>query len=148
MEKTITSKKKKSIVSKKSVSGKKKRKKKFKIPVKEIKEVESKMEGPTEVVPADEVPTQEVTKESPTASILPAHYTRLSPANFAGGENHAPHYTYPIETLEKARRALAEAHFAPHPEAIQREVYCRWPELKPRRRGRCNVEETCIQEEN
>jgi hypothetical protein len=61
-------------------------------------------------------------------------YTNVSPANFAGRAGGASHYSFPINTLKRARNALARAHFAPNPEGIRRAVLKKWPQLDPRKK--------------
>lgn len=60
-------------------------------------------------------------------------YKNVSPKDFAGGAGKAPKYTYPINTLKRAKSALKLAHFAPDPEGIKRAVYRKYPELKPKK---------------
>lgn len=54
----------------------------------------------------------------------------IDPVNFSGILPHVPK----LGTIKDAKLALASAHFAGSPEAIQREVYRRFPELDPRNR--------------
>lgn len=58
-------------------------------------------------------------------------YKSVSPKEFAG-----PDYTFPINSLARARNALARAHFAANPDAIRRKVYAKYPELKKRAEAR------------
>ena len=51
----------------------------------------------------------------------------VSRKNFAG-----PHGTYPIQDISHARNALVCPHFSPHPEAIKKKVYAKYPALKKR----------------
>lgn len=57
-------------------------------------------------------------------------YANLSPDNFAGNACGIPG-AYPINTIERARSALAYAHNAKDPDCIRRQVYKKWPSLKP-----------------
>jgi hypothetical protein len=56
--------------------------------------------------------------------------------NLPKGEFAGPEGTFPINTLARARNALARAHFSPNPGAIKRKVYAKWPELKARAKAR------------
>jgi len=60
-------------------------------------------------------------------------YKDVSPKEFAGASGGASKFSYPIDTLSRARNALARAHFAPDPEGIKRKVYRLYPELKKRK---------------
>ena len=57
-------------------------------------------------------------------------YKTVSPKAFAGKSGGANKFSFPINTLARARNALARAHFAPNPEGIRRAVYRKYPELK------------------
>lgn len=59
-------------------------------------------------------------------------YKNVSPKEFAGAKGGASKYSFPINTLARARNALARAHFAPNPEGIKKAVYAKYPELKKR----------------
>lgn len=59
-------------------------------------------------------------------------YKTVSPKEFAGKSGGASQYSFPINTLSRARNALARAHFAPDPEGIKAAVYKKYPELKKR----------------
>jgi hypothetical protein len=63
-------------------------------------------------------------------------YKNVAPKDFAGKSGGASRYSFPIDTLARARNALARAHFAPNPEGIKAAVYRKYPELKKRARGR------------
>lgn len=43
-----------------------------------------------------------------------------------------PDKTFPINTLPRARNALARAHFASNPEQIKKKVYAKYPALAKR----------------
>ena len=57
-------------------------------------------------------------------------YKNVSPKEFAGAAGGASKYSFPINTLARARNALARAHYAAHPEGIRAKVYAKYPELK------------------
>lgn len=63
-------------------------------------------------------------------------YKDVSPKSFAGKSGGASPYSFPIDTLARARNALARAHFAPDPEGIRAAVYRKYPELKKRKEKR------------
>lgn len=54
-------------------------------------------------------------------------YKSIKPSEFAGPEG-----TFPINSLARARNALARAHFAKSPASIKRKVYAKYPQLKKR----------------
>lgn len=58
-------------------------------------------------------------------------YKGLKKGQFAG-----PHETFPINTLVRARNALARSHFAEDPQAIRRKVYKKFPALAKRKKMR------------
>lgn len=60
-------------------------------------------------------------------------YKTVKKGDFAGPSGGAPKGTFPINTLKRAKNALARAHFAPNPEGIKRAVYKKYPELKARK---------------
>lgn len=59
-------------------------------------------------------------------------YKKVAKKDFAGPSGDAPKGSYPINTLKRARAALAYAHNAPDPAGIRRAVYRKYPELKKR----------------
>lgn len=59
-------------------------------------------------------------------------YKDVSPKSFAGAAGGASKVSFPINTLARARNALARAHFAPDPAGIKRAVYKKYPQLKKR----------------
>ncbi len=59
-------------------------------------------------------------------------YKSVKPKDFAGKSGGASSYSFPIDTLARARNALARAHYAPNPEGIRRAVYKKYPSLKMR----------------
>ena len=70
-------------------------------------------------------------------------YKRVSPKEFAGKAGGASRYSFPINTLDRARNALARAHFAPNPEGIKAAVYKKYPQLKKRREDRMGKKHDC-----
>lgn len=63
-------------------------------------------------------------------------YKNVKPSEFAGAAGGASKFSFPINTVVRARNALARAHFAPDPEGIKRKVYAMYPELKKRHEAR------------
>lgn len=63
-------------------------------------------------------------------------YKTVSPKEFAGSSGGASKYSFPINTLSRARNALARAHYAPDPAGIKAKVYKKYPELKKRKQKR------------
>jgi hypothetical protein len=59
-------------------------------------------------------------------------YKTLKPSSFAGASGGANKYSFPINSLARARNALARAHFAPNPAGIRAAVYRKYPQLKKR----------------
>lgn len=59
-------------------------------------------------------------------------YKNVSRKDFAGASGGASKFSYPINTLKRARAALAYAHNAPDPEGIRKKVFAKYPELKKR----------------
>jgi len=57
-------------------------------------------------------------------------YKKVSPKSFAGKSGGASKFSFPINTLARARNALARAHYAPNPAGIRSAVYKRYPQLK------------------
>jgi hypothetical protein len=57
-------------------------------------------------------------------------YKTVSPKEFAGSSGGSSRYSFPINTLARARNALARAYLAPNPEGIRAKVYRMYPELK------------------
>lgn len=54
---------------------------------------------------------------------------------FAGPAGGAPKGSFPINTLPRARNALARAHLAPDPKKLKAAVYKAFPELAKRNPG-------------
>lgn len=63
-------------------------------------------------------------------------YKNIKSADFAGKSGGTSPYSFPINTLARARNALARAHFAPNPEGIRAAVYRKYPQLKMRHEER------------
>lgn len=57
-------------------------------------------------------------------------YKDVSPKSFAGKSGGASKFSFPINTLARARNALARAHYAPNPSGIRSAVYKKYPQLK------------------
>jgi len=68
-------------------------------------------------------------------------YKTVAPKEFAGASGGTDKYSFPINTLARARNALARAHYAPDPAGIKRKVYAKYPELKKRALVRKKKEE-------
>ena len=71
-------------------------------------------------------------REKPGESNAGKYHTK---GPFAG-----PDKTFPINTLPRARNALARSHFAKNPEAVKNKVYAEYPALKERNKERQNDE--------
>lgn len=65
-------------------------------------------------------------------------YKTVSPKEFAGKSGGSSKFSFPINTIKRARNALARAHFAPNPAGIKAAVYRKYPELKKRAQKRGN----------
>jgi hypothetical protein len=63
-------------------------------------------------------------------------YKTVKPSEFAGAAGGASKFSFPINTMARARNALARAHFAPDPAGIKRKVYAMYPELRKRHEDR------------
>ena len=63
-------------------------------------------------------------------------YKTVPAKEFAGASGGASKFSFPINTLARARNALARAHYAPHPEGIRKAVYKKYPQLKIRHEER------------
>lgn len=63
-------------------------------------------------------------------------YKDVSPEEFAGESGGADKFSFPINSIARARNALARAHYAPRPEGIRAAVYKKYPELKNRHEDR------------
>jgi len=117
--------KKKRTDSKKLASINKKKKK----VAKQKKFLKKKVEVAKEVTVSREKESE--LKKKPGSSNS-GEYEDVSPTNFSGTAGGASPYSFPIDTLKRARSALARAHFASDPEGIERSVYRKWPELNPK----------------
>lgn len=71
-------------------------------------------------------------REKPGSSSA-GKYKNVSPKEFAGKSGGASKFSFPINTLARARNALARAHYAPNPEGIRGAVYRKYPELRKRK---------------
>ena len=60
-------------------------------------------------------------------------YKHVAPKDFAGAAGGASKYSFPIDTIERARNALARSHYAENPAGIRAAVYKKYPELKKRK---------------
>ena len=63
-------------------------------------------------------------------------YKNVSPKSFVGKSGGASKFSFPIDTLKRARNALARSHFATNPAGIKAAVYRKYPELKARAKAR------------
>lgn len=68
-------------------------------------------------------------REEPGSSSA-GKYKSVSPKSFAGAAGGASKFSFPINTLARARNALARAHYAPNPTGIRKAVYKKYPQLK------------------
>ena len=59
-------------------------------------------------------------------------YKHVSPKSFVGKAGGASKYSFPVDTIARARNALARSHYAANPEGIRAAVYKKYPELKKR----------------
>jgi hypothetical protein len=62
-------------------------------------------------------------------------YTHVANKNFAG-----PDKTFPINTLSRARNALARSHYSENPYEIKEKVYKKYPELEKRHKERTGID--------
>lgn len=60
-------------------------------------------------------------------------YKRVAKKDFAGPSGGSPQGTYPINTLKRAKAALAYARNAPRPAGIRRAVYAKYPSLRKKK---------------
>lgn len=63
-------------------------------------------------------------------------YKNVSPKSFAGKSGGASKYSFPIDTIKRARAALSYSRNAPNPEGIKAKVYAKYPQLKKRHEKR------------
>lgn len=61
-------------------------------------------------------------------------YKNVPKKDFAGKAGGASSFSFPINTLARARNALARAHYAPDPSGIRSKVYKKYPQLNPKRK--------------
>jgi hypothetical protein len=57
-------------------------------------------------------------------------YKHVAPKDFAGSSGGTSKFSFPIDSLARARNALARAHYAPNPAGIWAAVYKKYPQLK------------------
>lgn len=57
-------------------------------------------------------------------------YKNVAKKDFAGTAGGSSKYSFPINSISRARNALARAHYAPDPAGIRRKVYTKYPQLK------------------
>lgn len=72
---------------------------------------------------------EEKMKEKPGSSNV-GKYKKVAPKDFAGSAGGSSKYSFPINTLARAKSALKLAHNAPDPEGIRRKVFAKYPQLK------------------
>lgn len=60
-------------------------------------------------------------------------YKNVSPKKFAGAAGGASKYSFPINSLKRAKSALKLAHNAPNPSGIKAKVYKKYPQLKKKK---------------
>lgn len=61
-------------------------------------------------------------------------YKKVPPKDFAGKEGGSPAGSFPINTVKRAKAALAYAHNAPNPSGIKKAVHRKYPSLgKPKK---------------
>lgn len=63
-------------------------------------------------------------------------YKTVKPTSFVGAAGGASKYSFPVNTLARARNALARAHYAPDAAALKAAVYRKYPQLKKRAQAR------------
>lgn len=63
-------------------------------------------------------------------------YKTVKPKDFAGAAGGGSKYSFPINSIARARNALARAHFAANPAGIKAAVYRKYPELKKKKQMR------------
>ena len=76
--------------------------------------------------------TETKMKKKPGSSNA-GEYKNVKPSEFAGSFGGSSRYSYPINTLSRAKSALKLAHNAPNPAGIKRAVYKKYPELKEKK---------------
>jgi hypothetical protein len=107
------------------------------MPKKEAKKTVQEKEPRTRVAKGVTLPRgkMEEIREKPGSGSA-GKYKGISPSKFVGAAGKASKFSFPVDTLARARNALARAHFAPDPEGIKKAVYRKWPELKRRAKAR------------
>lgn len=79
---------------------------------------------------------QEKKMEKKAGGSSVGEYKNVKKSDFAGPAGGAPAGSYPINSLKRAKAALAYAHNAPNPAGIKRAVYKKYPALKKRHEAR------------
>lgn len=69
-------------------------------------------------------------KEEPGSSNS-GKYKNVKKKDFAGSAGGSSPYSFPINSLARAKSALKLAHNAPNPAGIRKKVYEKYPQLKP-----------------
>jgi len=93
-----------------------------------------KKEGKVTVAKGVKVATAKVAKmRKKEGSSNAGEYKDVSRHEFAGASGGASKFSYPINSVARAKAALKLAHNAPNPEGIKNAVYKRYPELKPKK---------------
>lgn len=89
----------------------------------------------TSVAKGVKLPRGKLSKiEKKPGSSNAGEYKNVKPADFAGEAGGASKYSFPINTLKRARNALARAHFAPDPLGIRKAVEKKYPSLKKKKK--------------
>jgi hypothetical protein len=81
---------------------------------------------------------EEKMRDKPGSSNV-GKYKNVKPKDFAGASGGSSKYSFPINTLARAKNALARAHFADNPAGIQAAVYKKYPSLKKKKQKREHV---------
>jgi hypothetical protein len=68
-------------------------------------------------------------------------YKTVAPKDFAGAAGGGSQYSFPINTMARARNALARAHYASNPSGIRQAVYRKYPTLKKHKEERGHKDE-------
>jgi hypothetical protein len=85
----------------------------------------------TSVARGVSLPSKEVARMKHKAgSSNTGKYKNVRRSEFAGKAGGASPYSFPINTLARAKNALARAHYAPKPSGIKAAVDRHYPQLK------------------
>ena len=76
---------------------------------------------------------QEKKMKSKKGSSNVGEYDRVSPKDFAGASGKSSKFSFPINTIARARSALRLAHNAPNPAGIRKKVFEKYPQLKTKK---------------